>query len=47
MSQYNHEKQERARLVKEARFEEERAMKIVKAKRWETYREEQKVLKER
>lgn len=47
MSQYNHEKQERARLAKEARSEEERAMKIVKAKRWETYREDQKVLKEK
>jgi len=40
ISQYNHEKQERARLAKEARSEEERAMKIVMAKRWETYRED-------
>lgn len=31
----------------EARLEEDREMKIVKAKRWETYREQQKVLKER
>ena len=38
MSQYNTEKLSKARLVKESIEDQERMLKIVKAKRWETFR---------
>lgn len=46
MSRYNQEKGERARLIKEAIEERERQVKIQRAKRWETFKEEQRVRKE-